>query len=111
MAAWRVEASDFDREYAEPVGNVLQRWARRRGVLRLTERQKIGSVWERLLGPDAAHTRLEGLKNHVATFAVDSSALLSELNNFRKQELLEALRHEVRTYFIRDIRFRLEKRK
>jgi hypothetical protein len=50
------------------------------------------------------------LRGNVATFSVDSSALLSELNNFQKVELLEALHREVRTCFVREIRFRLEKR-
>ncbi|MBE3124467.1 MAG: DUF721 domain-containing protein [Acidobacteria bacterium] len=109
MSKWILEASDFEEEYAEPLGDVLRRWARRSGLLRLTDRQRVWGAWHRLLGPDAAHTSLEGLKNHVATFTVDSSALLSELNNFRKADLLEGIREDVKTYFVRDIRFRLVK--
>ena len=78
--------------------------------MRLTDRDRVWAAWEKLLGPEAAHTRLEGLKNQVASIVVDSSALLAELKAFRKQELLEGLREEVRTYFVRDLKFRLEKR-
>ena len=93
----------------ERLGDVLKRWMRRSGILRTSERDRLWDAWQRLLGRDAAHTVLAGLKNHVLTFTVDSSALLSELNNFRKQDLLKALRTEVKSYFVRDIRFRLQK--
>ena len=92
------EASDFKKVLA------------RSGLLRLPDRDRVWDAWQRELGPDAAHTCLVSLKGNVALFSVDSSALLSELNNFRKVELLEALQREVRTYFVRDIRLRLENR-
>jgi predicted nucleic acid-binding Zn ribbon protein len=99
----------LNRQSAEPVGDVLKRWIKHSGVLRTSERDRIWAVWERLLGPDAAHTRLAGLAKHVLTIEVDSSALLMDLSSFKKQEILEAIRDEVRSYFIRDIRFRLQK--
>ena len=107
------EASDFEvqKDRAEPVGDVLRRWLTGRGVLRLSERERLWDAWQQRLGRDAVHTRLEALKDHVATFVVDSSALLSELRSFRKQELLEGLQQDVRTTFVRDLRFRLEKRR
>ena len=95
----------------ERVGQILKCWATRTGFLRPSEREKVWSAWQELLGPDASHTHLEGLWKNVATFRVDSSTLLSELNNFRRQELLEGLRERVKSYFIRDLRFRLEKRR
>ncbi len=94
---------------AEPLGDVLKRWIKRSGALRTSERDRIWAVWERLLGPDAAHTRFAGLKKHVLTVEVDSSPLLMELSSFKKQEILETIRDEVKSYFIRDIRFRLQK--
>ena len=111
MSARWMEASDFDKDRAETVGEVLRRWVTTRGLLKPSDRQRLWGAWQRLLGPEAAQTSLEGLKNHVATFAVESSALLSELNNFRRQELLEAIRREMKTYFVRDLRFRLIKRR
>ena len=103
------EASDYDADRAEPVGGILRRWGAKTGILRTSDRERIWDAWQRILGPDAAHTTLEGLRDHKAMFTVDSSALLSELKSFRKQELLEGLRREVKAYFVQDIRFRLEK--
>ncbi|MCX5655021.1 MAG: DUF721 domain-containing protein [Planctomycetota bacterium] len=109
------EASDYGRDRAEPVGEVVRRWAKRSGFTRVSDRDKIWDVWQRLLGPEAAHTSIERLANRgpsagVLTIVVDSSALLSELRNFRKEELLETLRREVKTYFVQDLKFRLEKK-
>ena len=109
MALDRIEASDFQPDRAVPVGDVLRRWAARSGIVRAGDREKIWCAWEALLGSDAAHTRLEGLRKGVALFVVDSSALLSELNNFRKQELLEGLAERIKAPFISDLKFRLEK--
>lgn len=110
MSTGRAEASDYEKDFTEPVGQVIKRWVRRSGILHLSDRERIWNAWQEALGADAAHTRLEGLRNHVASVVVDSSALLSELRGFRKQQLLDALRRDVRTCFVRDIRFRLEKR-
>ena len=95
---------------AEPLGPVLRRILRRTGLAHVGDRAKVWAAWEELLGRDAPHTRLEGLRKGTATFLVDSSALLSELNNFRRQALLEGLQARVRTPFISNLRFRLEKR-
>jgi predicted nucleic acid-binding Zn ribbon protein len=111
VSAWIREAADYDAERSEPVGQVLKRWARRSGILKTSDRDRIWEAWQRLLGRDAAHTSLDGLRNQVAYFSVDSSALLSELSSFRKPELLDGLRREVKTYFVRDVRLRLEKRR
>jgi len=109
MALDRIEASDFQPDRAVPVGDVLRRWARRSGALGSSDRQRVWAAWQRAAGPDAAHTALEGMRKGVLWFTVDSSAVLQELSSFRKEELLEALRREVKTYFVRDVRFRLEK--
>ena len=109
------EASDYAPDRSEPVGEVVRRWAARSGFTRVSDRDKIWAVWQRLLGREAAHTSLERLANRgknagVASVVLDSSPLLSELRNFRKEELLEALRREVKTYFVQDLKFRLEKK-
>ncbi|MCX5682307.1 MAG: hypothetical protein NT049_01305, partial [Planctomycetota bacterium] len=75
------EAADYARDRSEPVGEVVRRWALRSGFTRISDRDKIWAVWQRLLGPEAVHTRLERLANRgtsagVASFVVDSSALL-----------------------------------
>ena len=105
------EASDFQEDRGHTVGDIIRQVMVRRGLNELTQRQQVWNVWQRLLGPDAPHTRLEGMRNQVATFTVDSSALLSELASFRKHEILDALHEDIRTFFVRDIRLRLEKRR
>jgi len=104
------ETSDFAKDTrAEPIGQVARRWAARAGLLRVSDRDRVWDAWQNFLGPAADHTRLEGLRNHVAWFVVDSSALLAELNNFRKTELIAMLQRDVRCYLVSDLRFRLEK--
>jgi predicted nucleic acid-binding Zn ribbon protein len=104
------EASDLLPVRAEPIGAIARRWAARAGLLRVSDRERVWNAWQAHLGAEARHTRLEALRNHVATFVIDSSALLAELNNFRKAELLEVLRRDVPSCFVADLRFRLEKR-
>ncbi len=96
---------------AEPIGEVVRRLLRRHELDRCSDRERVWRAWEEVVGRDAAHTELVGLQRNVATFRVDSSPLLAELSSFRKQELLEGLRARVKSYFVRDLRFRLEKRR
>jgi len=103
------EASDFRPIRAELIGEVAHRWAARAGLLRISERERLWEAWQAYLGPVARHTRLVSLRQNVATFVIESSALLAELNNFRKPELLAMLQQEVRSYFVADLRFRLQK--
>lgn len=103
------EASDFRPVRAERIGEVAERWAARSGLLRVSDRDRIWQAWQAYLGPVAAHTRLQSLRGNVATFTVDSSALLAELNNFRKPDLLAMLQQDVRSCFVADLRFRLQK--
>ena len=109
MPLGRKEASDFRPVRAERIGEGAPRCAARSGLLRLSDRERVWTAWERHLGAHAAHTRLESLRGHVATFVVDSSALLAELNNFRKPELLAMLQEDVPSCFVGDLRFRLQK--
>ena len=103
------EASDFRPVRAEPIGAIARRWAARAGLLRPSDRRRVWDAWQAHLGSEAAHTRLDVLRNHVATFVVDSSPLLAELNNFRKAELLDMLQRDVPSCFVADLRFRLQK--
>ncbi len=95
---------------AETLGSILARWIKRSGLAHAGDRERITRAWEEILGHEAVHTRLEGLRKGAATFVVDSSTLLSELNNFRRQELLEGLQARVKAPFISNLKFRLEKR-
>jgi len=103
------EASDFRPVRAERIGDVAQRWAAKSGLLRISDRERVWEAWQRHLGAHAAHTHLESLRGHVATFVVDSSAQLAALKNIRKPELLAVLQQDVPAYFVGDLRFRLQK--
>jgi len=105
-----LQPADTDFRQAESLGSILARWIKRSGLAHASDRERITRAWEEILGPEAAHTRLDGLRKGAATFVVDSSTLLSELNNFRRQELLEGLQARVKAPFISDLKFRLEKR-
>jgi hypothetical protein len=106
------EAADYAKDpRAKAIGDIVRQVITRRGWNKLGPQEQVWDVWERLLGSEAPHTRLEGMRKDVAWFVVDSSALLSELANFRKQEILEVLHREVRSVFVRDIKLRLEKRR
>ena len=59
-----------------------------------------------MLGETAGHTRLDAVRGDVVTFTVDNAALLAELNNFRKAELLAGLRAGVKGLSLREIKFR-----
>jgi len=99
-----------DSRPAERIGPILARWIKRAGLANASDREKLWTAWQDLLGPDAERTCLERLHRGTATFAVDSSALLSELNNFRKRELLDALADRLPSPRVHNLRFRLEKR-
>lgn len=90
----------------ESLRDIIGRYLDRAGLSRHLQADEVRRVWEQLLGEAAEHARLDSLRGGVALFVVDSAALLSELNNFRKAELLAGLQGEVKGLFIRDIKFR-----
>ena len=64
------------------------------------------AAWAEAVGPESCHTRLDGVRRGVATFVVDSSALLAELRGFRKAELLAAVQGRCPGLGIREIHLR-----
>jgi predicted nucleic acid-binding Zn ribbon protein len=91
----------------EPLRDIIAQFLDRSGLTRHVQHDELRRVWQELLGDAAEHTRLEAVRKSVATFRVDSAALLHELNNFRKAELLGRLQSDVKGMFISDIKFRL----
>jgi len=62
---------------------------RRGGLFELTE------AWSRAAGPEVARrSRIVGLARDVLTVSVESAALRSEIETFRKDELLARLNRE-----------------
>ncbi|HOI54779.1 MAG TPA: DciA family protein [Phycisphaerae bacterium] len=90
----------------EQLKDILSRFIETSGLSRRTAESRLLEVWRQALGEQSRHTALESLRKNVASFRVDNASLLSELNNFRKLELLSLLQSEVREVFIRDIKFR-----
>ena len=91
----------------EHLRDIIGRFLDRAGLSRHLQYAELHDAWRGLLGEHAVHTRLDSVRGGVAVFVVDNAALLAELNNFRKSELLSALQAEVRGLFVRDLRFRL----
>ena len=91
----------------EPLRDIIGRYLQRSGLSHRLRAAELQAAWEEALGADAAHTRLDAVRQNVAVFVVDSAALLAELNNFRKDELLAALQGRLQQGFVRDIKFRL----
>ncbi|MBN2584807.1 MAG: DUF721 domain-containing protein [Planctomycetes bacterium] len=90
----------------EQLKDILGRYLQSSGLTRRSPHSRLLEVWRQALGPQCEHTQLDAVRKNVAYFRVDNAALLSELNNFRKLELLSLLQSEVRDIFIRDIKFR-----
>jgi predicted nucleic acid-binding Zn ribbon protein len=90
----------------ELLRDVIGRYLDSSGLGRRLQQAQLRAAWCAALGPEAAHTRLDSLRSGVATFVVDNAALLSELSNFRKVELLAAVQSRAAGLAIRDLRFR-----
>lgn len=80
--------------------------------LRRPEYVRLGAlqeVWARAVGPTAAQvSRVRGAADGILRVAVCSPAVRSELEGFRRRELLGILQRELPELAIREIRFWLE---
>ena len=91
----------------ELLKDIIGRFLQTSGLARPGGAAELEAAWEEAVGLGAEHTRIDAVRDSVAVVVVDSAALLAELANFRKDELLAALQARVRGQFIRDIRFRV----
>ena len=91
----------------ELLKDILGRFLQTSGLARRAGVGDLRAAWEEAVGPGAEHTRIDAIRQDVLTVVVDSAALLAELANFRKDELLGALRQRAAGQAIGDIRFRL----
>ena len=90
----------------ELLKDILNRYLQASGLTRRLQYAQLLGAWREALGPQSQETQLEAIRKNVAYFRVGNAALLAELNNFRKLELLSLLQSEVTDIFIRDIKFR-----
>lgn len=90
------------------MGDVLGELFAARGLARLQARSELENAWEAVVGgPTARQCRLGEVRRGVLNVTVAHPALLEELAAFQKPALLTALRRDVPSMVIHDIRFRV----
>lgn len=98
-------AATAPRTIAHYVKDVVRR-LRRPEYVRLDALQE---VWAQAVGPTAAQSsRVRGVADGILRVAVRSPALRSELEGFRRRELLGIMNRALPELAIREIRFWLE---
>lgn len=90
----------------ENLSDVLARMFVSRGWGRKSERVRLETVWAEVAGQDAAHTRLGSFRRGVLEVEVKGSVLMQELAQFRKRQLLAALRQLLPGMTVTDLKFR-----
>ena len=79
-------------------------------LARMKRQGGLARVWGDVVSPEiAAHTRAERFHRGTLTVVCSSSAMLSELANFHKEELLMKLRDACKTRRIERLEFKLGK--
>ena len=97
-----------DRRGPEALGDILQRVMRDVRPPGRKRRDRMLETWVRVAGPELAEeTRPATLRGGVLTVEVRSTALLHELEGFRKDELLDRLLSEDPSGRVTGLRFRL----
>ena len=93
---------------AKPLGEILAEFARASGLAARSKSATAAAAWPAAAGETCArHSRVVGLKQGVLHVLVDSAACLHEMANFRKAEILAALKSSAGCGNIHDIKFRL----
>lgn len=78
-----------------------------RGFGKTNARQRLVDAWADVAGEAASASHPMHIRAGVLHVSVRSAGLLDELNNFRKAELLDALRERHAGLKLRGLRFRL----
>jgi hypothetical protein len=92
----------------ERIGEILPRILAESGLLPENRQREIEKVWNTVAGPQTAgHTRVISFRSGRLTVGVDSAPLRQELEVFRREELLKALREVMKGVCVEEIRFRL----
>ena len=89
------------------IGDLVGAIMARRGYSQLTAQVELERAWHEAAGDKVHnHTRVGALRHGTLEILVDNPALLSELEGFEKQNLLDKLRANVRHTAIRALKFR-----
>jgi predicted nucleic acid-binding Zn ribbon protein len=92
----------------EHLSRIIERFMKDAGLARKNTGAELLAAWREVVGPETgSHTSIYGFRSGVVTVAVDSAPLCQELELFRKEELLTALRERYRDSYVQDLRFRL----
>ena len=89
------------------IGDLLSSILAKYGYAGTTSRTELEEAWEEIASEQVQkHTRLGSIRRGVLEVLVDSPSLLSRLESFEKQQLLEELQRRVRHNQINGLRFR-----
>lgn len=93
---------------ARPLGDILADYLRTSGLRRGPRTGGATAAWPAVAGEATArHSRVAGVRKGVLFVTVDSAACLHELVNFRKAEILAALKSHEGCAHIHDVKFKL----
>lgn len=96
---------------AEPqqLGKVLVELIKLKGIGRVKGNQQLLQAWQSVAGEEVARSSwVMGLYRGVLQIAVSNNGVLSEINSFHKQTLLENLQQQHPQLKIKELKFRLK---
>jgi len=89
----------------DSLGAALKTFLRSSGLSAIVKYPQLANAWQRVAGPDlASRARFMGFRNGVMEIAVDSSALMTEIE-FDRRDMLRSLQREVQKPFIAKLSF------
>ncbi len=93
---------------AEKLGDLIKPMLKQLKVIGRRVGRDLHEAWLEVAGPDLSRrTRLSSFRSGQVVVDVDSAALLHELQNFRRGDLLARLRERLPRPHISELRFRL----
>ena len=92
----------------ELMGDLLSRYLQSVGLDEVEDARRLSQAWRQAVPPKFhAGTRLLRVRSGVLEVGVSSSALLFELDGFRRPHILAALREQAIGH-VRDVKFKLD---
>lgn len=88
-----------------PLSGAIGEFLQTSGIAVMLKHPQLQEVWQRTVGEEiGAHARIMAVRHGVLEIAVDSSALMTDIQ-FHKAALLKDLRSAVRKPYIQNIQF------
>jgi len=99
-----VSGSSFDRP--TPLGQLLVRVIRQRGIAEKSGQQKLNAIWADAAGERIGHrSSVKRLRDGVLEVGVRNGAVLEELNSYLKHNLLSGIQAKYPDLRIRSLKF------